>query len=302
MILKTVIPLSALVFLVGCSSGSDTANLGSTKNTISVSLTDAPIDEAKSVFVSIKGLSLKYENSEWVEHNFEAPKKIDLLTLQNGNSINLLDSVEAQPGAYAIRLNLHSDDDNSPDNSIVLSEGGQEFELFIPSGSETGLKLSSPIIVPENAAANYTIDFDVRKSIVKRGKEHRYLLKPVLRLVDNSVVGSIRGAIADITMFTTDCSDQDPLTNNVIYVYEGSDAIPDDIGSSGAQPVSTTSVVFDEITGEYSYKAAFLTAGDYTVGFTCNSDLENTEADDELSFKLISNVTVIATAPSAESD
>ena len=300
---RNLTPLSVLAFAIGCSSGGDTPEQGSTgskTNTISVSLTDAATDLADRVYTSIGGVSLNFEDSGWVEHNFDTPMKIDLLTLQAGNSISLLDGVEAQPGTYEVRLNLYKDDDNVLDNSIVLTDGGQEYELFIPSGTETGIKLSSPITVLTNKSANYTIDFDVRKSVVKRGQEHRYILKPVLRLVDNSNVGEITGTITDTTLLTTDCSDQDPLTNNVIYIYEGFDVIPDDIGSSGADPVSTANVVFDESTGEYGYKAAFLTAGDYTVSFTCNSDLDNIESDDELNFKMTSNVTVTTMAPASE--
>ena len=141
------------------------------------------------------------------------------------------------------------------------------------------MKLSSSIVVPANGEADYTIDFDVRRSVVLRGNAQNnngYLLKPVLRLIDNTQAGSISGTFTDTTLFDTDCSDSDPLTHNVVYVFEGADVIPDDYDSTVAegavQPVTTAIVNFDD--GEYSYTTAPLLAGDYTVSLTCNSDLE----------------------------
>ena len=60
------------------------------------------------------------------------------------------------------------------------------------------------------------------------------------------------------------------------------------------EPVTTTSINFDIISGSYIYEAAFLPAGDYTVALTCNSDQEVLDAENDLQFFNIQNVTVIA--------
>jgi len=55
-------------------------------------------------------------------------------------------------------------------------------------------------------------------------------------LVDNTEVGSISGEIDPAIVDLVDgCSDSDPLTHNVVYVFEGHGVMPDDYGSSGAQ-------------------------------------------------------------------
>ncbi len=291
--------LFSLITLSACGGGGDSG-----QGSLSVSLADAPVDEAANVFVTIRGVSLNYEDSGWVDHDFETPELIDLLLLQSGTKINLFTDDEIDAGSYQVRLNLHSDDDNAPDQYIVIEEGGEEHELFIPSGFQTGLKLNSSIVVPSNGSADYTIDFDVRQSVVLRGNENNnngYLLKPVLRLVDNTQATSISEVIQDTTpsLFITDCSDDDPLTHNAIYVFEG-DVTPDDYGSAGAQAVTTALVNYNEVTGEYSYTTAPLLAGDYTVSFTCNSDLEVMDADDELDFKATNLVTVSTAEPDSE--
>jgi len=205
-------------------------------------------------------------------------------------------------------LNLHSDADSYPEHYIVIEEGGAEEELFIPSGSQTGLKLSSSIVVPANGSADYTIDFDVRQSVVLRGNvknNNGYLLKPVLRLIDNTQAGFISEVIEDTSLFDTDCSDTDPQTHNVVYVFEGALSLNDlddyEEGSTGVQAVTTAPVSYDDDSGEYSYTTAPLLAGEYTVAFTCNADLEDMVAgDDDLDFKAIKTVTV--TADSSDSD
>lgn len=301
--IKTTALASSITFLTACNGSSIapiSPSFSSSTSKLTVNLTDAPIDEANNVYVSLSGVSLNYEDGGWVEYDFENPQKIDLLSLQSGNTLTLLDDIDVEPGSYRVRLKLHKDDDNELDNSIVLNEGGAEHELTIPSGDQRGIQLDKAIVVPANGSANYTIDFDVRKSIVKRGQDHNYLLKPILRIVDNSESGSISGTIDDTDWLVDNCSDADPLTNNTIYIFEGSDITFDDIGSEGAQAVTTTPVNYDEGTGVYGYQASFLLAGEYSLAFTCNSDLEDIEADDELSFISLGNVTVTADTNAVE--
>ena len=291
--LKEIALISTATLLVACNSGSSDSAFENT-GTLSLNLSDAPIDEARHVYVSLEGVSLNYEDSGWVDYDFGEVQKIDLLSLQSGNTLPLLDSLQAFPGDYQVRLNIFSNNDITPDNSIVLEEDGVEYEMTIPSGEQTGLKLTSPITVQANRASDYTIDFDVRKSVVKRGQGHNYALRPTLRLINNSASGEISGQISDTSLLNTNCSDEDPLTYNTIYVFEGTDTLPDDIGSTGEQAITTAPVIFDEQSGIYSYTASLLPLGNYTVALTCNSDLEEIEADDELDFKDIQNVTVTA--------
>lgn len=338
--------LSAPLLFTACSS-SDSNKQEATTQKLSISLTDAPIDDASNVWVSIKGVSLNYQDEGWVDYDLDAVQKVDLLTLQSGKTMPLLDGVDVKPGEYKIRLNLHDDPETETEHAIRLSEGGAEFGLTIPSGNQTGLKITTPLVVLATGSANYTIDFDVRKSIVKRGKGENYALKPTLKLINNQESGTITGTFTDATLFSTNCSDNDPLTHNAVYVYSGHDAVPDDIypeavkeettpegtatetqGSTvtetqestqtktasaeattpettapkGVQPITSSPVVYNAETGEYSYTVAFLPVGNYTVSLTCNADKENIETDDELSFKASANKTVVAAKDSSDTE
>jgi hypothetical protein len=120
-------------------------------------------------------------------------------------------------------------------------------------------------------------------------------LKPVLRLVDNAQVGTITGAVSAelITEAFGGVATTDGFLGN-IYVHTGADQTPDDIGSAN-EPLVVVPVEYGE---EYSYQASFIPEGDYTVSYTCDSDLiEDTEgnpSDDELNFTNGQNATVTA--------
>jgi len=73
---------------------------------------------------------------------------------------------------------------------------GRQFPLYIPSGAETGLKLSKPFVVAQRATTRLMIDFDLRKSVVAPpGQSPNWILKPSLRLVDLLEVGALKGTV-----------------------------------------------------------------------------------------------------------
>ena len=296
--LASIIALTLV--MAGCGSSSqDSGDTGS----MSLSITDAPIDDASSVVVQFSEVQVRgAESSQNLNFTFDPPKSIDLLTLQ-GTATEALFIDEAVPaGVYdEIRLIINAEE-GTVDTYIVLVEGGEQHDMTVPSGSQSGLKVKGPLTVPANATASFTIDFDVRKSIVKSGNENskkgvKYHLKPVLRIVDNSEVGNVSGTI-DATLLTqaAGCSDDDVMTGNAVYIYEGLGVIPDDIDLDEAtvEPVVTTLVEYDSVSDTYNYELAFLTAGDYTVSFTCNADAENIEEDDDLMFKGSQDASVTA--------
>lgn len=303
--------VTMVVFIVGCGSSSQNSSgisgSGSTDGTgtMSLKLTDAPIDGASKVVVQFSEVQLRgADSSQNLNFTFDPPKSIDLLTLQGTATEDLLVDKQVPAGVYdEIRLIINAEV-GTEDTYIVLEEGGLQQDMTVPSGSQSGLKVKGPLTVTANATASFTIDFDVRKSIVKSGNVNsangvKYHLKPVLRIVDNSAVGIISGTIADTLLSqAAGCSDIDPMTNNAVYVYAGLDVIADDIdlNDNTAEPIVTGLIEYDSVLNEYSYEVAFLTAGNYTVSFTCNADREDVEVNetDELAFKGTQNASVTA--------
>lgn len=284
------LPILAILPLVvtGCDSGGSSSSSSET-GSFSLSVTDAPVDDAENVVVEFTGVEVKPADGESITFTFDEPKTIDLLAQQNGSSAELLSDESLEAGNYNwIRLAVNAEEDNVMDSYIQID--GAQFELDVPSGSQSGLKLNSGFIITASGNANYTIDFDLRKSVVLANGD--YKLRPSLRLVDNTEVGTISGEV-DNNLVTAQCADANDYSGTV-YVFEGAGVTPDDLDGTDPEPLSSASVSFSEEDGVYSYTAAFLEAGDYTLSYTC--DLDDIEVDEVLTFNGTSDVTLAAGA------
>lgn len=282
--MRCVFSLVTAFALAGC--GGDDDSWG----TISLGVTDAPVDSAARVVVEFTGVELQHQDGVVETFMFDAPRQIDLLALQGGGSELLLDGEQVPAGHYDwIRLSVNADQSGS--TSFIEYEDGSVFPLFIPSGNQTGLKLVSGFDVPAGGAADFTIDFDLRRSVVRPpGLGPNHILKPALRLVDNTEIGSIAGRIDDSLIFPASGDDCSPA----VYVYEGADIEPVEV-TEGGGPLVTALVELEEPTGEYRYRAAFIAAGEYTVAFTCEAAADEALTDDGIEFVGgRSNVTVVA--------
>ncbi len=274
------------LFLVGCGDSGDSGSM-------TLSLTDGPVDTANKVVVRFDSVTLKPAEGEAIKFDFEEAKDIDLLTLTGTASTPLLDNVNLDPGKYEwIRLGVQAEKDNVMDSYIELADGSQK-ELYVPSGSNSGLKLNKGFTVQTGGAVSYTIDFDLRKSITESNGD--YKLRPTLRIVDNTEVGSISGTV-DATVISTECGGgyaADTATNHgAVYVFTGADVTPVDLQGTSSDPVTTAFVKYSE--SSYSYEAGFLEAGDYTLAYTCSNADDIADSAQTLTFAGTTNVTVTA--------
>ncbi|MDG5499739.1 DUF4382 domain-containing protein [Marinobacter sp. BGYM27] len=275
--------------LAACGGGDSNDGSSAETGTLSMGLTDAPVDSVKEVNITITGIEAKPAGGDRIRFDFEKPISLNLLDLQNGAVAQLLADEEVPAGEYNwARLQL-----GDQSTFTVIADDGGTYTLRVPSGDQTGLK-TSKFNVPAGGAAAFTIDFDVRKSLVKpNGGPTDYMLKPVLRLVENDNVGTIQGAV-DSTVVASECSD---ATNyaGAVYIFEGAAAVPDDLGSAN-EPMMVAPV--DTHTGNYDYTAAFVTAGEYTVSYTCDmdsvEDADENPVDEDLSFYGTQSATVEA--------
>lgn len=295
-----IIPtLLSTCMLVACGSGGgesgdintsddtspDSVDSGGTQHGfLNLSITDAPIDDALEVWIQFDGIELKPASSdEVILLTFNSPMNIDLLALQGQNSEQILNKQTLPTGIYDwLRLNVTAVNDGVLDSYIKLTDNSIH-ELDIPGGSETGLKIIGGLEVIANTLTNMTIDFDLRKSIVMTGTAN-YKLKPVLKLVDNAAASSIKGTVELSALTGTDCPDSDPSTGNAVYLYSGLNVIPDDVGSFGIEPVASSLVTMNKITGIYEYEFGFIPIEKYTVAFTCQADLDDPMTDDVIVF------------------
>lgn len=286
--------ISALAAGVAACGGGGSGS-GST-GTVSFGVTDAPATDLSNVTIAFTELRLKPENGDWIEFSVDGFEQINLLDLQGGLTEPLITDEEVPAGNYTeLRLIIDTQ------NSFVKKEStaDAQYTLAVPSGEQSGLKLKGDFLVAADTTTNFTIDFDVRKSIVdpQGNALADFMLKPSLRLVNNLEVGAISGQV-DYAQISSTRSADDTLANcgyeGSVYVYSGADVTPTDLNVNNEEgnPLMVVPVEADPDSVFYNYTAAFLPAGDYTIAYSCQED--DNEQDDAIEFEGEQNVTVVA--------
>jgi len=278
------------LLLTACGGGG-----GASTGSLSLSLTDAPVDSADEVVVEFYGVVLQPANGPRITFDFTdrctldpASCQIDLLKLTGGTSDLILDNETVPSGQYNwLRLMVNATQ-GVRDSYIVVN--GQEFELRIPSGDERGLQLNRGFVVPADDTADFTVDFDLRKSVHDPVGSSDYILRPTLRIVDNADVGTLSGSIDSSFFAGGNCS-------GAVYVFfAGTVGAPDDEDGVGGGPDPITSAIVPD-DGAYNYKVAFLSEGSYHIAFTCDAMADDPAVDDDSTvFSFLSETTVSVTA------
>ena len=274
---------------MSCGSGGNSSN-GPSTGLLSLHITDAPVDNADHVFVEFTGVEIQSSSGNRTNFNFSPPRQIDLLSLHGGGSEVILDREILPSGNYNwVRLKVNADCDEL-DSYIEINN--IRHPMWIPSGSQTGLKLVRGFHLPADGIADFTIDFDLRKSVNNPEGQgnctENYKLKPALRIVNNTEVGSIAGTVNPTLITATTCRG-----GNAVYVFQNHDIVPDDVDEIIPDPI-TTAIVSLNTMRDYVYRGSFLGAGNYTIAFTCQAENDNPETDDQLDFVGTSNVSVTA--------
>lgn len=250
----------ALVFLLaGCDSGTETGSL-------TLAITDASVDGVQSVVVTFTAVTIKKSGANAETILLDQPRQVDLMSLSGIRSIDLLDQELVSAGHYQwIRLTL----DEDPAQTYIVDSLGQH-DLTIPSGDNNGLKLNRSFTVSPDTNNDFTIDFDLRKSVHMTG-EGTYIMRPTLRMVETALSASLSGTV-DSSLVTAGCSPG-------VYLFNKGDAVDDLDGTDDA----IFSVALPE-QGPYEYSAGFLPAGNYTIAFTCEASDDLSGSDEIIDF------------------
>ena len=297
-----------LAVVAGCSSGGGGSNTG----TLTLGLTDGPVEGANDVVIAFTGIQLKPSGGPAMDPIVMDAQSCDNFDAATGTcSINLLDLVGTKrrvvfsgklPAGHYDWVRLMVAAERNVMDSYIDTLGGQQCSLYIPSGADTGLKIVSGITVTANGVSDYTLDFDVRKSITNppglAGADptlqcaDNYVLSPAIRIVDTQV-GAIAGTVDAQQVLAKDMSCvQDNLgryQNVAAYVFEDTPGfMADDIDGDdpkaddgGLDPIATASVKWDDAQQTYAYEVGYLLApATYHVALTCTADADYTTTND----------------------
>ncbi len=177
------------LLLAACGSASTTSGPGM----MSVSLVDAPSPGYLEVNVDVQRVEIAGD-SGWV--TLGTPDRVvNLLALTGGVAETLVNGATLPAGHYGqMRLVLGSR------NTVKLLDGSVH-DLKVPSGQQSGVKMTVSFDVQPGTTSDVFVDFDAHRSIFVHvaGASGQYLLRPTVRAFDRMVTGSIAGTLRDAT-------------------------------------------------------------------------------------------------------
>lgn len=197
-----IIMAAAIVALITACNKSEDTTPGMGRLVIKVTDAPFPMDLIESATVTISKVEIRKVGDEDPDGNpfillTDVPETFNLLELRNGVVAELLD-MEIPAGEYdMIRLYV-------TDAGLKLITG-MEFNVKVPSGSQSGLKLivDPPLVVTEGITEELLIDFDLSRTFELLGNPitpagiRGFILKPVIRVVNLSTAGRIEGVVTD---------------------------------------------------------------------------------------------------------
>jgi hypothetical protein len=287
-IAKWVVGLSLVAGLAACGGGGGGGSSSAGTGTLSLGVTDGPVETADAVVVAFDAVEVKPASGDAVTITLDGVQQINLLDYQGGERVLLVDDRELVAGAYNwIRLAV-------VENDSYIEVNGSRYPLTIPSGAQSGLKMNRGFTVAAGGSVDFTVDFDLRKSVVQNGVGD-YKLRPTVRLLDTlqtqTLTGTVdAGLITDVNCNNGANNDQ----GNVVYLYAEQGATPQDIQGNADDPVITATVSFNNDSGNYEYALGFIEDGEYTLAFTCDASLDVADEDNSaaMNFATSKNIAV----------
>ena len=153
---------------------------------VRLGLTDAPVDGADAVLVTINTVDIRRAGGGPWQTFVGESRTFDLLSLTGGVNEVLGEQV-LEPGEFSgVRLIVES-------AQIVID--GETFDLEVPSGEQRGIQLQGNFSIVTGETLDLMMDFDARKSITQRGNGNNFALKPVVRMVPTTGAGFIAGRV-----------------------------------------------------------------------------------------------------------
>lgn len=274
--------LSGLL-LTGCG---DVPPANSGSGTLSLSIVDTPLDEASKVEITLNSIDLKPYAEETITYTFDPPRTINLLDYQGSQALALLSDETVVGGKYSwVQLNIDT-------SKSYIYIGPNRYRLAFPDGeAKNRSRINESFTLEQDGTIALTIDVDLRRSILEPlTVGGAYRLIPSFRMVENSKSGTIKGTVPNTIVNGNGCTGF-----SAIYLFEGSNVTADDLDGTGAEPYASSFLTVNN-DSDYDYEIGFVPAGNYTIAFTCQANLDKPESDDtsSVNFTGTDNLTVVA--------
>jgi hypothetical protein len=73
----------------------------------------------------------------------------------------------------------------------------KKLELKVPSGDQTGIKIIHGFTIETDGFTDLILDFDAGRSVVQAGNSGKWLLKPVIKVLETVTYAAVSGAVED---------------------------------------------------------------------------------------------------------
>ena len=205
-----------LLALASCGGGSDAPGSSVVSpapppmtgtGTLRIALTDAPACGFDEVVVTVERVRVHQSTSAndndggWTDIAVSPPRKVNLLSLQNGLLIDLGQTALPAAQYTQMRLVLSPNASGAPAN-YVLPTNGAMTPLDTPSAQQSGLKLIHGFTIEAGKTTGLVLDFDACKSVVRRGNGS-FGLKPVIHVTPmtlTAIAGYVQTGLTGVTV------------------------------------------------------------------------------------------------------
>ena len=187
--------VAGLAVLTACSDSTDPVQPAQGRLVLNLTDASCDYDEVNIVVIGVRVHRAGSddgenpdEGGEWITVSDDT-FTVDLLTLSNGQSIILTDTLLAAGKYTQVRLLL--------DDGCTVVVAGEPHDLEVPSGEQSGLKLNHPFTLSPDFTYGATLDFDACRSVHLTGND-QYKMKPVIRIVVDAISGGLRGTVLPV--------------------------------------------------------------------------------------------------------
>ncbi len=256
------------IALLSCDSdnvgkGNDINDPNAAKGNLSVSITDAPVDQAGVTGAFVTVTEVKVDGKTF--NGFEGPKTFNLLELQNGTTLNL-GKQEVAANSYStltLVLDIEKDASGAAPGCYITKTGGAKEKLELAGESEAVIDINpSDFVITESGETEMVIDFDLRKAIRQQDNDFSFVteneLKAALRAENKGKTGTIQGKIDNFATLGSSA---------VVYAYKkGTFDSSKEISGQGSSEVKFANAVSSTKTdASGNFTLAFLPSDEYEI-------------------------------------
>jgi hypothetical protein len=192
-----------IVMLAACGGGGESSS--SSTGTLSLGLSDATTAEYNAVYVTIEEVQVHMDEGGSWQRVASPNKTYNLLELVNGvrEQLGITEIETAHYTQMRLIIGKSPDDtinllsESHPYANYIIDNADTYYELKIPSGYQTGIKIVHGFDITENQTTELILDFDACRSVVQAGNSGKWLLKPTIKIASLEDFSIINGTVTD---------------------------------------------------------------------------------------------------------